>query len=200
MDTDVAAFARQLRQDGIDAARADAEGILTEARGQAEAILQQARAAAEAARAEAEAGIVRERQRFAVEIGMAARDTMLQVRQQIERVVMRLLRARIADALAADEVVRAAVLEVIRNPAPGGAWEIGIGPRIGKALVAAAINDLFKGREASVALIDEFGRTGLEFRAVGGGEVLELSEESVAEAFRQLLSPELGRLIDSLPD
>ena len=32
METDVAAFARQLKQDGIDAARAEASGILDKAR------------------------------------------------------------------------------------------------------------------------------------------------------------------------
>jgi V/A-type H+-transporting ATPase subunit E len=200
VDTDVAAFARQLRQDGIEAARAEAERILAEARGQAAGILQEAGAAAEKAQGEARAEIERERRRFAAEIGMAARDAMLQVRQQIEQVVLRLLRAKIADALATDEVVRTAVSELIRNPAPGSAWEIAFGPRIGRDLVAAAVSDLFKGREATVALVEEFGRSGLEFRSAGGAEVLELSEESVAEAFRRMLSPELTRLIDSLPD
>jgi V/A-type H+-transporting ATPase subunit E len=200
VDTDVAAFARQLRQDGIDAARAEAERILAEAQAQAAALLQEAGAAAEKAQAEARAAIERERRRFAVELGMTVRDAMLQTRQQIERVVLRLLQAKIADALATDEVVRTAITELIRNPAPGSAWEIAFGPRIGKDLVAVAVSDLFKGREGSIALIEEFGRSGLEFRSAGGAEVLELSEESVAEAFRRMLSPELTRLIDSLPD
>jgi vacuolar-type H+-ATPase subunit E/Vma4 len=199
VDTDVAAFARQLRQDGIDAARAEAERILAEARSEAGEIRRQAEEAAAAATAEARVGIERERQRFAVEIGMAARDTMLKARKQIEGVVMSLLRARIDNALATDEIVRTAIVELIRNPAPGSAWEISVGPRIGKALVEAAISDLFKGREAAVAVMEEFGVTGLEFRADGGAEVLELSEESVAAAFRQMMSPELNRLIDSLP-
>jgi V/A-type H+-transporting ATPase subunit E len=133
VDTDVAAFARQLRQDGIDAARAEAERILAQARAQAAETLRQAREAAGAAQADARAAIERERQRFAVELGMAARDTMLMTRQDIERVVMRLLRARIGDALAVDEVVRKAILELIGGAARDSVWEIAVGPRIGKA-------------------------------------------------------------------
>ena len=199
MDTDVAAFARQLKQDGIEAARAEAARILEEARAQAGEILQQAEAAAAKTRADALASIERERQRFSAEIRLAARDTLLSVRRDIEHVAARLLRARIGDALATDEVVRAAIVELIRDPPPGKTWEISVGPRIGKALAEAVVNDLFKGREAPVALREELHRTGLEFRASGEGEVLELSEESVAEAFRRIMSPELNRLIDSLP-
>ena len=172
MNTDVAALARQLRQDGVDAAKADAERILAEARSEAEEIKRQGLEAAAAARAEAQSGIEGERRRFAAEISMAARDTMLQTRQEVERVVMRLLRAKISGALATDEVVRTAIVELIRNPAAGGAWEISVGPRIGKALVEAAVSDVFKGREAAVAVMEEFGGAGLEFRTVGGSEVI----------------------------
>lgn len=199
MDTDIAAFAKQLKQDGVDAARAEADAILAEARARAAAILEKARADAEAAQAAAQAAIEGERRRFAIEIQMLARDTVIQTRQQIERVVMRLLQARIGDALATDAIVRTALVELIGSARPGSEWEVAVGPRIGKALVEAAVSDLFKGREASIALVEEFGRTGLEFRTAGGAEALELSEESVAEAFRQMMSPELSRLIDSSP-
>lgn len=197
-ETDAAAFARQLKEDGIEAARAEAANILSEARAQAAEILQQAQAAAGKTRAEALAAIERERQRFFTEIRLTARDTMLSVRQDIERVAAHLLRMKISEALATDEVVRTAIVELIKDPPPGKEWEISFGPRVGKALVETVVNDLFKGREASIALREELHRTGLEFRAGGGGEVLELSEESVAEAFRQIMSPELNRLIDSL--
>ena len=102
------------------------------------------------------------------------------------------------DTLAANEIVRTAIVELIQNSPKGQQWEISVGPKIGKALVQAAVNDLFKGREASVTLVEEFRTAGLEFRN-GAGEVLELSEESVAEVFRRLMSPELSRLVDSRP-
>jgi vacuolar-type H+-ATPase subunit H len=196
METDVAAFARQLRRDGIDAARAEASRILDEARVQAAEILEHARTAAEKALHEAQSGIESQRQRQAVEIRLVARDAMLKVKEEIERVALLLLRQPIGEALAAEEVVRAAIVELVQNSGPGQEWEIRVGPRIGKALAQAAVSDLFKGREAAVTLVEEFRRSGLEFRS-GAGEVLELSEESVAELFRRLMSPELSRLVDS---
>jgi len=198
METDVAAFAKLLKQDGIDAARAEASGILDEARAQAAEIKLQAKAAADKLLRDAKSEIESQRQRQAVEIRLVARDTMLKVKEEIERVALLLLRQPIGEALSADEVVRAAIVELVRNSAPGQEWEIRVGPRIGKALVQAAVNDLFKGREAAVTLVEEFRRSGLEFRT-GAGEVLELSEESVTEVFRRLISPELSRLLDSRP-
>lgn len=198
METDVAAFAKLLKQDGIDAARAEAARILDEARTQASTILQQAQAASEKLLRDAHTEIEGQRQRQAIEIRLTARDAMLKVKEEIERVALLLLRQPIGAALAADEVVRSTIVEMIRNSVPGQEWEIRVGPRIGKALVQATVNDLFKGRDASATLVEEFGRSGLEFRS-GAGEVLELSEESVAEVFRRLMSPELSRIIESPP-
>lgn len=198
MESDVAAFARHLKQDGIDAARAEAAGILDEARTRAAEMRQQAQAAASKFLHEAQSEIESQRKRQAVEIRLVARDTLLKVKEEIERVALLLLRQPIGEALAADEVVRTAIVELIKNSTAGQQWEISVGPRIGAALVQATVNDLFKGREASVTLVEEFRKSGLEFRS-GAGEVLELSEESVAEVFRRLMSPELSRLIDSRP-
>lgn len=198
METDVAAFAKLLKQDGIDAARTEASMILEEARARAAEIVQQAQAAAEKVLRDTQSEIDSQRQRQAVEIRLVARDTMLRVKEEIERVALLLLRQPIGEALAANEVVRAAIVELARNSAPGQEWEIRVGPKIGKALVQAAVNDLFKGREAAVTLVEEFRKSGLEFRT-GAGEVLELSEESVAAVFRRLMSPELSRLLDSRP-
>jgi len=198
METDVAAFARQLKQDGLDAARAEASRILDETRAQAAEILQQARAAAEKLLRDAQSEIESHSRRQAVEIRLVARDTMLKVKEEIERVALLLLRQPIGEALAADEVVRAAIVEMVQSGVPGQEWEIRVGPRIGRALVQATVSDLFKGREAAATLVEEFRRSGLEFRS-GAGEVLELSEESVAEVFRRLMSPELSRLLDSRP-
>lgn len=198
METDVAAFARRLKQDGLDAARAEAATILEEARDQAADIRQRAQAGAEKILRDAQAEIESQRRRQAVEIRLVARDAMLKVKEEIERVALLLLREPIAAALATDEVVRSAIAELARASAPGEEWEIRVGQRIGTALVQAAVNDLFKGREAAVTLVEEFRRSGLEFRTAAG-EVLELSEESVAEVFRRLMSPELNRLLDSPP-
>lgn len=197
MDTDVATFARQLKEDGIEAGRTEAARILDNARTEAAEILVRAQAAAEKLLRDARSEIENTRQRQGVETRLLVRDTMLKVKQDIERVALLLLRQPIREALAADEVVRSAIVELVRSSAQGQDWEIRVGPRIGRELVQAAVNDLFKGRDATVTLIEEFRTSGLEFRT-GAGEVLELSEESVANEFRRLMSPELSRLVDSL--
>lgn len=198
METDVATFARQLKQDGIDAARAEAARILESARAEAAEILQQATAAADKLLRDTRSEIESQRQRQAADIRLVARDAMLMVKEEIERVALLLLRKPIGAALSADAVVRAAILELVRGSAPGQKWEIRVGPGIGRELAQAAVDDLFKRSDAKATLVEEFRTSGLEFRS-GDGEVLELSEESVAEVFRRLMSPELSRIVDSRP-
>lgn len=198
METDVEAFARHIRQDGIDAARAETVRILEEARAQAAEILRQARSEADTALREARTEIESRRRSQAVELRLLARDTMLKVKEEIERVVLLLLRRPVGAALASEEVVRAAVAELARSSSPGQEWEVRVGAGIGKALAQAAVDDLFKDSTAAVTLVEEFRGSGLEFHG-GSGEVLELSEESVAEVFRRLMSPELSRLLDAPP-
>jgi vacuolar-type H+-ATPase subunit H len=199
METDVATFARQLKQDGIDAARAEAIAILDKARAEAAEIRDQARADAERLLRDSRSEIENQRQRQAADIRLVARDAMVKVKQEIERIALLLLRQPIGAALASDEVVRAAIVELVRGSAQGQEWEIRVGPKIGTTLVQAAVSDLFKSRDATVTLIEEFRTSGLEFRS-SAGEVLELSEDSVAEVFRRLMSPELSRLLDTRPD
>jgi V/A-type H+-transporting ATPase subunit E len=199
METDVAAFARQLKQDGIDAAKAEAAQILAEARSQAAEIRQQAQAESDKLKKDALRELENQRLRHTNEVRLLARDIMLKVKQDIERVAMRLLRTKVGEVLSSEEVIRTAILELVRNPSPGQEWEVSVGSRISLPLVQAVVNELFKEPHVRVVLAEEFHRTGLEFRTHGGTEVLELSEDSILEAFRHLMSPELSRLIDSLP-
>lgn len=198
METDVAAFARILKQDGIDAARAEAALILEEAQSRAAEIVGQARVAAERALSDAQSEIENRSRRLEGELRLVARDTLLKVREEIERVALLLLKGPIEAALAADEVVRAAVVELARSSGQGREWEIRVGARIGRDLARAVVDDLFKGPGAGVTLVEELRASGLEFRS-SLGEVLELSEDSVAAVLRRLMSPELNRLLDRGP-
>jgi V/A-type H+-transporting ATPase subunit E len=197
MAMDVATFAKQLKEDGIDAARVEAEKILSDARAKAEALKKEGEAAAQKRLQNIEEEAIKFRQKAEAELRLVARDLLIDVKRQIEKTMGILLKDKIAGALALDEVVKSAILELLKTQKSGKEWELALGPTIGKSLAAAAVTELFKTAGAQAKLVEGFKGAGFELKAKGGTEVIEVSDDSVASAFRLLLSPELIKLLDT---
>ena len=196
MAMDVATFTRQLREDGVSAARQEAEGILAEAKQRAQAIEQEGRQAAAQALKEGEARIQKERQRTEAELKLVARDLLLGVKKRIEAVAVTLLREHIGATLGSAEVVKAAVVELLKQQKSGQDWELALGPTVGRNLAEAVVKDLFKTAEARGKLAQALTQEGFALR--DKNEVIEVTEESVAEACRRLMSTELRKLLDGI--
>jgi V/A-type H+-transporting ATPase subunit E len=197
MATDVAEFARQLKEEGIEAAKKEAESIIAEAKAKAGEILAEAKSSAEKFQQVAQEEIARNRQRSEAELGRTARDLILGLKSQVEQVAAVLLREQVGQAFAMEEVVKAAIMELVRTQKTGRAWELALGPTVGKTLAEAVVADLFRTAGAEVKLGEGFKRAGFELRVQGESEVIEVSDASVAEAFRRLLSPELQKILDA---
>lgn len=197
MATDVAEFARQLKEEGIEAARLEGEKIIAEANAKAEQIISAAKASAEKMLQDADAEIVRKSQRSESELKLVARDLILSVRRQIEEVAQQLLKGKTAQLLASDEVIKSALIELIRCQKTGREWELALGPTVGEPIAQVVLDDLFKSEEARVKLTDSFKTAGFQLKSRAGTEVIEVSAESVAEAFRRLLSPELQQILST---
>ena len=197
MGTDVAAFAKQLKEDGVEAARQEAEQIKQEARTEADRIIAEAKSAADKFRQEAESELAKKRTRFEAELQLVARDLMLNLKQQVEAVATSLLKDQVTKAFSREETIREAILEVLKSQESGLEWELALGPTVGKSLAELSAGELFKEEAAAVQLTDGFDKAGFELRGVGGSEVIEVSDESTAEAFRRLMSPELKKILDA---
>jgi V/A-type H+-transporting ATPase subunit E len=197
MATDVAAFAKQLKEEGIEAAKREAETIISEAKAKAGRIIAEANGAAQKMKEDAAAEISRDRQRSEAELRLAARDQILGVKQQIERVASALLKEKVAQALSTEEVVKSALLELVRSQKTGREWELSLGPTVGKPLAQAVVDELFKTDGAKVKLAEGLKRAGFELKTHAGTEVIDVSDESVTEVFRRLLSPELQKILDA---
>lgn len=192
MATDAATFAKQLKEDGIDAARREAEKILADAKAEAGRIAEAAKRDAERLEKEARERIARDRTRAEEEFRLVARDLANAFRKRIEETGLALLRVKVADALNEKEVVRDAIAEILKRTETGQAWEIALSAKIGKPL-SDTVLALFKEKGATAKLAAELAKAGFELRADGGNEVFELTEDSVIDAFRRLLSPELRK-------
>lgn len=195
MGTDVAAFARQLKEDGILAARQEAETIIQEARKKAESMLADGARQVQAMKQAAEEDIARQRQKSEAAVRLAARDLMLEVRKQVEQIGTVLLTGPVKQALATPEIVKSALTELLKTQKSGQDWELALGPTVGKPLAEAVLQDLFKAHEARVKLAEGLKKAGFELTATSGTEVIEVTDDSVTEAFSKLMSPELAKML-----
>lgn len=197
MGTDVAAFAKQLKEDGVEAAREESERIKNEARTEAGRMIEEAKGAAQKFQQEAELELSRKQARFEAELQLVARDLMLNLQQQVETIATILLKNKVAMAFDSEETLREAILAVLKSQESGQEWELALGPTVGKSLAELTAGELFRDDAAAVRLTEGFAKAGFELRGVAGSEVIEVSDESTAEAFRRLLSPELKKILNT---
>lgn len=196
MGTDVAAFAKQLKEDGIEAAKAEASKINAEAKENANKIIADAKLEAEKILKDAESKIAQNKQRSEAEIQLSARDVMNSIKKNIEKVGLALLKEQTAEALNEKDVVTNAITELLKNQESGQAWEVSLGKKIAKPLANTVVS-LFKKNGAKAKLSEELNKSGFELKSDSGSEVIEVTEDSVTEAFKKLLSPELKKIIES---
>lgn len=194
MGTDVAAFAKQLKEDGIEAAKKEGEKIIAEARKQAEKIIHDGKLEIEKFEKEAQERIDQHKQRSEAEMQLVARDLINGVRKQIEEAASSLLRVKVAEGLNDQEVIKSAISELVKTIDKGHDWEVSLGEKIAKPL-ASVVPALFAAKDAKVTLSNSLKKAGFEIKKVDGGEVIEVTEESVTAAFSNFLSPELKKLV-----
>lgn len=196
MGTDVATFARQLKEDGIAAAKTEAAKILTDARKEAEKIIHQARAEAAKAEKEAQTKILASRHRSEDEMKLVARDLVSSFRKRIEDAGTKLLKTKVAESLNDKEVIKNAISELLKTQKTGQEWEIALGATVARPLADTVVS-LFKEKGATVKLSEELAKAGFSMRTSGGSEVFEVTEESVTDSFKKLLSPELKKFLEA---
>lgn len=196
MAMDVATFTKQLREDGVTAARQEADKILAEAKQRAQAIENEGRQAAAQAIKDGESKIQKERVRAEAELKLVARDLLLGVKKRIEAVAVMLLREKISGALGSADVVKTALVELLKQQKAGQDWELALGPTVGKSLSDATVNELFKTAEAKGKLAQALTQEGFALREKT--EVIEVTEESVSEACRRMMSSDLRKLLDGV--
>lgn len=191
---DVAAFAQQLKQDGIDAARAEADKIVADARQQAAAIVSEAKQQAQKLVSEAETQGKRYRERCDADLQLAARDLVLMVKARLEKVLTALLAKEAARALESRPVLEEAILAMVRAGGKGE-WQVSLGEKTAAAFGPDGVQKLLSGGDAKLLVKGHLREAGFELRPPDGSEIHELTESSVAEQFRRLLAPALGKLV-----
>ena len=194
MGTDVASFAKQLKEDGIEAAKAEAAKILDEAQKKADKIINAAKAESDKLEKETQTRIQQNRTRSEDEMRLVARDLLISFRKKIEEVGVNLLQGQVAEAVNDGEVIKTAITELLKEQSSGKNWEVSLSGKLGPNLAQVVVN-MFKAKGANAKLGEALLKAGFEVRH--GNEVFEITEDSITESFKKLLSPELKKLLES---
>ena len=119
MGTDVASFAKQLREDGIEAAKEEAAKILADARKEAEKIVNTAKSDAAKVEKEAQARIAQNQSSSESEMRMVARDIIIGLKKKIEEIGTALLKDKVAESLNDKDILKVAITELLKNQKSG---------------------------------------------------------------------------------
>ena len=182
----------KIQHDGVEKGNAEAATILAKAKADAAAILKDAESKAAALRAQAETDAKAFEERAQKTISQAARDTVLEVKDAIGRMLEKLLAKDVAAALAdpseAAKLALAAVNELGSNA------DVAAGEKLAAALKAQLAADAKAGVKV---VLDESVGTGFSIRLDGGRVEHDFSESAIVAALAKRLRPDLAKLVNA---
>ena len=192
MAEEVQQLLEKIQHDGVEKANAEAATILAKAKADAAAILKDAESKAAALRAQAETDAKAFEERAQKTISQSARDTVLEVKDAIGRMLEKLLAKDVAAALAdpseAAKLALAAVNELGSNA------DVAAGEKLAAALKAQLAADAKAGVKV---VLDESVGTGFSIRLDGGRVEHDFSESAIVAALAKRLRPDLAKLVNA---
>ena len=180
----------KIQRDGVDKANAEAAAIVAKAKAEAEAIVKKAQedaAAAEAkGKADAEAYAARARET----ISQAARDTVLKVREDVTKLLTKLLAQDVSAALATEAVPLAAA--AVKELVTGSGAEVAASAKLVDALRAQLAAQAQNGVKV---VADEMTGAGFTVKLDNGRVEHDFTDAAISEALAQGLRSDLAALL-----
>lgn len=181
----------KIQRDGVDKANAEAAAIVAKAKAEADAIVKKAQEDAAAAEAKGKADAEAYAARAKETISQAARDTVLKVKDDVTKLLTKLLTQNVTAALATEAVplAAAAVKELVTGSATA---EIAAAPKLVDALRA----QLAQQAQSGVKVVaDETTGTGFTVRLDNGRVEHDFTDAAISEALAQRLRADLAALL-----
>ena len=180
----------KIQHEGVDKANAEAKAILDKANAEAKAIVEKAKEEAAATTAKAEADAQAFAERANKTIGQAARDTVMEVKNGVNKFFEGLLAQDVKTALADNAAALAA--EAIKALAAGTDAQVAANTQLAEALRAQFAAGAANGVQV---VTDESVGTGFSVRLDGGRVEHDFSEKAIAAALAKRLRPDLAKIV-----
>ena len=180
----------KIQRDGVDKANAEAAAIVAKAKAEADTIVKKAQedaAAAEAkGKADAEAYAARARET----ISQAARDTVLKVKEDVTKLLTKLLAQDVSAALATEAVPLAAA--AVKELVTGSGAEVAASAKLVDALRAQLAAQAQNGVKV---VADEMTGAGFTVKLDNGRVEHDFTDATISEALAQRLRADLANLL-----
>ena len=190
MSEELQSLLNKIRHDGVDKAKAEADGIVAEAKAQAAFIVKTAQTEAEKFRAEAKRDADAFAARSQETLQQAARDVSLSIEQAVTGVLNKVLAQNVNVALSNSSAAAGLVIEAIKAYASGKKAEVAAGRELADMLRV----QLAQQSEITVVTNETLG-TGFKIRLSGGRIEHDFTGPAVTEALARLLRPQLAALL-----
>ena len=198
----------RIRDEGVQAARQEADRIISEAKAQAARIVSDAKAEAATMKKEAEAATQREQMAAIEALRIAARDTGLELRAAVMAAFEEHVRRLVTDVTSDGSVLRDMILVLAGRAAEDLIKDKDASILVPKHLADEATPELEEFlRRTAVALSADVLRKGIELipsseiqggarvRLVGDDLEIDLSDEALSEMMLKLLLPRYRKIL-----
>jgi len=199
----IESFVAKLQAEGVEAGRKAAEKLKAEAKQQAERVMQQARAEAEKIIAEANAKAASIVARSKTELKLAARDTVLKLRERLSAALSAILGKAAGEKLSDADFIGKVLHELImlyarQDQHRKDQIRIDVRPELREKLVKWALGELGQeigqGNHPTIDLKGKLSQAGFEYEI--SGATTEVTLDSVVEVLSELVSPALREVLD----
>lgn len=200
----------RIRDQGVQAAQAEADSLVRVARQQADEIVARAKAEAEETQRRAQAEIEAHRTASLDALQLAARDTVLELKARVMSRFEEFVKRLVVSATRDKELVRSIVLVLAGHAVEEFVQDKEVQIRISSALLEGHTGPVFKeeGKLAILGLSSDMLREGLELvsdqEIAGGARVrlvkdkleIDLSDRAVARMIAQRMLPRFKAILD----
>jgi len=203
MADSIETFVSKLQSEGVEAGKKEAQKITDNARAEADRILQEARDKAKKICDDAEHQAKEVLERGQTDLRLAARDTVLRLRETLSRVLRTVLTTRTGEALGDIEFLKGIIHDVVMQYAQAD--------REGKTAIHVRVSDEVldhltdwcrqelqpqaEGGHVAVNLQGALAEAGFEYRVEGAH--VEVTRASVVETLSDLVSPRLRAMVEA---
>jgi hypothetical protein len=201
MADSIESFVTKLQNEGVEAGKKEAEKIRAEAQEEADRIVKEAEQKADKIRQDAERDAEDTRQRGQTDLELAARDTVLRLRETLNRALRTVLASGTQEALRDTEFLKGLIHDVVMQYTQAD--------QEGKTTVEVRVSDEAKdqltewcrqqlapqaqGTGAAVDIKGVLSEAGFEYQVQDAN--VEVTQASVVETLQDLVSPRLRGML-----
>jgi len=198
----IEAFIAKLQKEGVQAGQEAAEKVLAKAHQKAESIVAEAEAKAkqivEAAKSQAAGDLAKAK----TEMELAARDTVLRLREALSGVLREVLAAGVKGPLTSPEFLKGLLYDIVLQYVQAdlgdkATFRINVAPEMRQKLAEWAMQHLRQKADLKGISIDLKGtlaEAGFEYQVDGAN--VEVTQSAVVEALTDLVNPTLREMIE----